>query len=101
MSKDTIYREDVINTLADMHCRSDEDGYAWIIRSDALARIDAVPSAHTERKTGHWQKISPAGIYVCSECEQSVMTCDIDVYSFCHGCGARMEGTDDRINANM
>ena len=45
---DTIYREDVINTLADMHCKLDEDGYAWIIRSDALARIDALPPAQPE-----------------------------------------------------
>ena len=48
MSKDTIYRQDAINTLSDMHCKSDEDGYVWIIRSDAWARIDALPSAQPE-----------------------------------------------------
>ena len=42
---DTIYRQAAIDTLADMHCKSDEDGYVWIIRSDAWARIDALPSA--------------------------------------------------------
>ena len=42
---DTISRQDAIDALADMHCKSDEDGYVWIIRSDAWARIDALPSA--------------------------------------------------------
>ena len=45
-----------------------------------------------KRKTGRWIKISPAGIYECSECGQNVMTQDIDVYRHCHGCGARMDG---------
>ena len=44
-SSDTIYRQAAIDALADMHCKSDEDGYVWIIRSDAWARIDALPSA--------------------------------------------------------
>lgn len=48
-SKDTISRQQVIDALADMHCKSDEDGYVWIIRSDAWARIDALPSAQPEQ----------------------------------------------------
>ena len=43
-------------------------------------------------KTGQWKRISPAGIYECSECGQNVMTGDIECYQFCHGCGAKMEG---------
>ena len=43
-SSDTISRQAAIDALADMHCKSDEDGYVWIIRSDAWARIDALPS---------------------------------------------------------
>ena len=43
-----------------------------------------------QRKRGHWIQISPAGIYECSECGQYVMTSDIDVYDFCHRCGAEM-----------
>lgn len=39
---------------------------------------------------GVWLKISPAGIYECSECHQHVMTNDITSYRFCHGCGLRM-----------
>lgn len=45
---DTISRQAAIDTLADMYCKSDEDGYVWIIRSDAWARIDALPSAQPE-----------------------------------------------------
>jgi len=46
--EDTISRQAAIEALADMHCKSDEDGYVWIIRSDAWARIDALPSAQPE-----------------------------------------------------
>lgn len=48
LSNDTIYRQAAIDALADMHCKSDEDGYVWIIRSDAWARIDALPSTEPE-----------------------------------------------------
>lgn len=46
--QDLINRQAAIDTLADMYCKSDEDGYVWIIRSDAWARIDALPSAQPE-----------------------------------------------------
>ena len=45
---DLISRQAAIDALADMHCKSDEDGYVWIIRSDAWARIDALPSAQPD-----------------------------------------------------
>lgn len=41
---DLISRKAAINALAEMYCKSDEDGYVWIIRSDAWKRIDALPS---------------------------------------------------------
>ena len=47
---DLIDRQAAIDALADMHCKSDEDGYVWIIRSDAWARIDALPSVTPEQK---------------------------------------------------
>lgn len=31
-------------------------------------------------------------IYKCPKCGQIVMTDDIEVYRFCHGCGMKMEG---------
>ena len=48
MLNDLISRQAAIDALADMYCKSDEDGYVWIIRSDAWARIDALPSAQPE-----------------------------------------------------
>lgn len=42
----------------------------------------------------HWKKISPAGIYECSECHGNVMTSDIECYKFCHHCGADMSDTE-------
>lgn len=56
----SIDRQAAIDALADMHCKSDEDGYVWIIRSDAWARIDALPSAQPEiircKDCKHWGK---------------------------------------------
>lgn len=71
------------------------DGYADC-RADCAANIRSIPAANVvERKTGKWVKISPAGIYECSQCGQNIMTSDIEVYKFCHGCGAKMIGGDD------
>ena len=55
--------------------------------------IAKVPTIDPVRK-GKWIKISPAGIYECSVCGLNLMTGDIDVYSWCHGCGAKMEEGD-------
>ena len=58
--------------------------------------IESFPAADVvERKTGKWNRISPAGIYECNQCGQNVMTSDIEAYKFCHGCGAQMIGGDD------
>ena len=59
-------------------------------------RIGDCPSADVVPvKHGHWIKISPAGIYECSECGKNVMTSDIEAYEYCHGCGARMDGDEE------
>lgn len=50
---------------------------------------DVAPVRH-----GHWIKISPAGIYECSECGKNVMTSDIEAYEHCHGCGAKMDAKE-------
>ena len=47
---DTISRKAAIDALAEMYCKSDEDGYVWIIRGDACLRIDALPSAQPEQR---------------------------------------------------
>ena len=78
---DYIKREDVWKTLA--RCF---DGRAADIILEDIPSADVAPVRH-----GHWIKISPAGIYECSECGKNVMTSDIEAYEYCHGCGARME----------
>ena len=55
--------------------------------------LEDAPAIDTVRK-GKWIKISPAEIYECSVCGLNLMTGDIDVYSWCHGCGAKMEKGD-------
>ena len=84
----------------------------YIKREDALKQFDCyvleyrttqikemlmdVPSADvTPIRHGHWIKISPAGIYECSECGKNVMTSDIEAYEYCHGCGAIMDGEEN------
>lgn len=47
-------------------------------------------SVNPEIKTGYWVKISPEGIYQCSECGKTVKTDDIDAYMYCHGCGIKI-----------
>ena len=72
------------------------DGGLWIRYKvfeearDEAPTVDAVPVRH-----GRWKRISPAGIYECTKCGQEVMTSDIDVYDYCHGCGAEMESLDE------
>lgn len=65
------------------------DGFIYTHRFDKANQI--ILDALSARPTGEWKQISPARIYQCSNCGQNVMTNDIDVYKFCHGCGAQME----------
>lgn len=60
----------------------------------AMELLEDAPTIEPERKTGQWLQISPAGIYECSECAQTVMTEDIGCYKYCHGCGAYMGGDE-------
>ena len=97
---DLISRQAAIDALADMHCKSDEDGYVWIIRSDAWARIDALPSAQPERKTGHWIKTARWGrVYYCDQCRNYLDFDGVNAgrgsTNFCPNCGADMRGEQD------
>lgn len=87
---DLIERQKAIDALADMHCKSDEDGYVWIIRSDAWARIDALPSVTPKQKRGKWIN------GYCSECGKHApfwaMASTYYKSSFCPNCGADMRG---------
>ena len=59
-------------------------------------RVMKLPPVTPKQRIGHWVKISPAGIYECSECGQNVMTGDIDAYRHCHGCGAKMAESEEQ-----
>ena len=85
---DLISRQAAIDALADMHCKSDEDGYVWIIRSDAWARIDALPSVTPKQKTGMavFKSDGEKGFWVCNQCGERVHTWE----KYCSECGAKM-----------
>ena len=98
---DLIDRQAAIDALADMHCKSDEDGYIWIIRSDAWARIDALPSVTPKQKTGKWEEKAVSDEKVidewqsarCSACGKyhtAPYMYYFNNYNYCPNCGARM-----------
>ena len=86
-----ILRQAAIDALATMYCKSDEDGYVWIIRRDAWARIDALPPAGPKR--GKWIE-DKYGITICSECRKPRRDNRIDHIGWCNACGAKMEVTE-------
>ena len=99
---DLISRQAAIDALADMHCKSDEDGYVWIIRSDAWARIDALPSVTPKRKTGKWiDAVIPNDngglpVQVCDQCNTFFpLAYTGGGHRFCPNCGADMRGEHD------
>ena len=86
---DYIKREDTIKAI-------ESETYRHDYLDHVIDIIEDIPSADVAQVShGHWIKISPAGIYECSECGKNVMTSDIEAYVWCHGCGARMDGGDD------
>lgn len=103
---DLISRQAAIDALADMHCKSDEDGYVWIIRSDAWARIDALPSVTPKQKHGKWEEKAVSDEKVidewqsarCSACGKyhtAPYMYYFDNYNFCPNCGADMRGEQE------
>ena len=105
MNNDCISRQAAIDALADMHCKSDEDGYVWIIRSDAWARIDALPSVTPKQERGKWEEKEVSDEKVidewqsarCSACGKyhtAPYMYYFNNYNFCPNCGARMTEED-------
>jgi hypothetical protein len=57
--------------------------------------IYSAPTPSIEAVQGEWIRVGH-DIYECSLCHQNVMTKDIDCYSYCHRCGAKMgKGGED------
>ena len=90
-----ISREQAIDALATMYCKSDEDGYVWIIRRDAWAKIDALPPAEPKRgkwiRDGHHIRCDQCGMYMCDTDREG----DRIPTEFCPNCGADMRGEQD------
>ena len=67
---------------------------------EAVRRIEQLPSAQPERKTGRWipcpQNASWLYVYKCSECGGYLQISDVDgigiTAKYCSYCGAKMEG---------
>ena len=97
---DYIEREDAIDMVCEFGTDMERHGktlltmvdvkYLFINILETLPSADVAPVRH-----GYWIKISPAGIYECSECGKNVMTSDIEAYEYCHGCGSRMDGENN------
>ncbi len=87
----------IINLTADIGKMEHQDLWHYEQALEEIRdMIEAMPLEQPERIKGRWIKISPAGIYECSVCGQNVMTDDIDVYYYCHGCGADMRERDEQ-----
>ena len=90
---DLISRQAAIDAVYERMRQIGYENYPHVL--SIRQAIRDLPPAQSERKKGHWIKISPANIYECSECGKNVMTGDISAYDFCHGCGADMRGEQD------
>lgn len=89
--EDAISKKEVFSILTRLMSEAGKDGK--LILSDAKEMIGDLPSVAPVRLVGEW--ILDDGlrrIHKCSNCGQLIMTDDIDVYNYCHGCGADMRG---------
>lgn len=98
---DLISRQAAIDALASMYCKSDEDGYVWIIRRDAWKRIDALPPA--EPKRGKWIKTARWGrVYYCDQCRNYLDFDGVNAgrgsTNFCPNCGADMRTAEQIVH---
>ena len=95
LGTDCISRQQAIDALATMYCKSDEDGYVWIIRSDAWARIDSLPPAEPKRgkwiRDGHHIRCDQCGMYMCDTDREG----DRIPTEFCPNCGADMRQREE------
>jgi len=94
MENDLISRQAAIDAL-DKRFNSvpmEQTTEILLLRKD----LRDLPPVQPQPKTGHWIKITPSGIYMCSECEHNVLTGDIDAYHHCHHCGIKMINVPDK-----
>ena len=62
---------------------------------------DAIEVLSEERKPGKWifsyDHGGPNRAYFCSECKITIHAANLDAWSFCPNCGAKMIGGDDDV----
>ena len=91
---DLISRQAAIDALATMPCKTDEDGYVWILRFDAWTRIDTLSPAEPKIgkwiRDGHHIRCDQCGMYMCDTDREG----DRIPTEFCPNCGAKMEVTE-------
>lgn len=120
MSKNTIYRQDAVDAINELHDKPN----AWL--DLAVEILEKLPSAEPdpewrkkhyemaynqgfvdackyyenlpERKTGHWlflDEYDEAVTHTCSECGKRMTTAIGVKASFCWNCGADMRGEQE------
>ena len=89
---DTIYRQAVIDKLADVQGHAETKTELKVI-SKVWQEVKKMPSV---QKTGQWLEDKTGCVYwICSCCGYpSEASCANIFYRFCPRCGARMEGVE-------
>jgi hypothetical protein len=90
----------IINDISGKHCTAcifshlpcDEEPCNKELHK-AIERIEALPTAESQRKAGKWEVLYPSHKYKyhCSECGANHSA----MYDFCPSCGARMDGESE------
>ena len=100
-NSDTISRQaaiDALRTCYETKTISTNNGDEYINYGDAVAEIEQLPSAQSERKKGRWlpDNRPGGGFWVCSCCKFPSEAFAADVlYKFCPNCGADMRGKQE------
>ena len=90
-------REEVIEFLRfGIKATNIDDAYSVGLRNGMRLAISCLnnekPEYEQVKNQSAWKLISPAKIYECPVCGQTVMTDNISTYRYCHGCGTIMDG---------
>lgn len=78
---------EALRTCYDTETKGFSDGAEWINYEDAVAMVENLPSAQSDRKKGKWRDRGLYALgYNCSCCGKT----NIDQSDYCPNCGADM-----------
>ena len=83
MMKETIYRDEAIKALVNLHVET------GVKTANAIRVLRELPAAETERKTGQWLPSRDRDYNECSCCHR-ITEPQVVAYKFCPYCGAEM-----------